>query len=80
MDKGHRQQLKISFSAVYVCQHSAVFLSSGPHDPLPCMFSTTPDSNDQLVIRLCSGLTRSHSFESGVVEEGSIENMQGSGS
>ena len=54
---------------------TAVFLNSGPHDPLPCMFSmfpssTTPDSNDQLVIKLCSGLIRSHSFESGVVEEG----------
>jgi len=46
----------------------AVFLNSGPHDPLPCMFSifpssATPDSNDQLVIKLCSGLIRSHSFE-----------------
>ena len=35
----------------------AVFLNSGPHDSLPCMFSmfpssTTPDSNDQLVINL----------------------------
>ena len=34
----------------------------------------------QLVIKLCSGLIRSHSFESGVVEEGNIENMQGNGS
>jgi len=42
--------------------------------------STTPDSNDQLVIKHCSGLIRSHSFELGVVEEGNIENMQGSGS
>jgi len=43
-------------------------------------FSTTPDSNDQLIIKLCSDLIKSHSFESGVVEEGNIENMQGSGS
>jgi len=42
--------------------------------------STTPDSYDQLVTKLCSGPIRSHSFESGVVEEGNIENMQGSGS
>ena len=42
--------------------------------------STTHDSNDQLVIKLCSGPIRSNSFESGVVEEGNIENMQGSGS
>ena len=41
---------------------------------------TTPDSNDQLVIKLWSGLIRSYSCESGVVEEGNIENMQGSGS
>jgi len=41
--------------------------------------SSTPDSNDQLIIKLRSGLIRSHSFESGVVEEGNIENMQGSG-
>jgi len=27
--------------------------------------STAPDSNDQLVSKLCSGLIRSHSFESG---------------
>ena len=45
-----------------------VFLNSGPHDPLPCMFSmfpssTTPDSNDQLIIKLCSGLIRSHSLD-----------------
>ena len=63
----------------------SVFLNSGPHDPLPCMFSmfpscTTPDSKDQLVIKLCSVLIRNHSFESGVVEEGNIQNMQGSGS
>jgi len=38
--------------------------------------STPPDSDDQLVIKLCSGLIRSHSSESGGVEEG---NMQGSG-
>jgi len=35
---------------------------------------------NQLVIKLCSDLIRSHSFESGVVEEGNMENMQGSGS
>ena len=61
-----------------------VFFNSGPRDPPPCMFSmfpssTTPDWNDQLVIQLCSGLIRSHSFESGVLEEGNMENMQGSG-
>jgi len=47
---------------------NSIFLYYGPHDTLPCMFSmfpssTTPDSNDQLVIKLCSGLIRSHSFE-----------------
>ena len=40
---------------------------------------STPDSNDQPVIKLCSGLIRINSFESGVEEEGNIENMQGSG-
>jgi len=48
----------------------SVFLNSAPRLPLPSMFpmfpsSITPDSNDQLVIKLCSGLIRSHSFELG---------------
>jgi len=63
----------------------SLFFNSGPRDPLRCMFSMFPSSatpywNDQLVIKLCSGLIRSHTFESGVLEEGNIENMQGSGS
>ena len=46
-----------------VCWCNPVFLNSGPRD--------------QLLIKLCSGLIRSHSFESVVLEEGNIEKHAG---
>ena len=62
-----------------------MFFNPGPQDPLPCMFSmfpssNTPDSNELLLIRPLQSLMTSWSFESGVVEEGNMENMQGRGS
>ena len=45
--------------------------------PLPACFQTftcssTPDSNDKLCTKLCWSLITTHSFESGVLEQGSI--------
>lgn len=45
-----------------------------------CLCSNTPDSNKGLVIWLCRRLITSVSFESGVLEQRHIDNMQGRGS
>ena len=39
----------------------------------------TPDSNECVVTRLLLSLRRTHSFESGALEQGNIQNTQGRG-
>lgn len=55
----------------------AVFLKPGPGGTLPCMSKMFPCSNtldpiEQLVVELCRSPITTHSFESGVLEEGNI--------
>ena len=37
-------KLQLVITIVTLCISKAVFLNSGPHDPLPCMFSMFPSS------------------------------------
>ena len=48
--------------------------------PLSCMMfpcSNTPDSNDQIIIKLCRSLITTHSFESGVLWHGKHQKHAG---
>ena len=57
---------------------------NGPRAPLPCILlifpcSSTPDSNKWVIISPLLSFLTTHSFESGVLEEGNISNVQGRG-
>ena len=61
-----------------------VFFIPGPRGPLPCMFQMFPchntlESNDQLVIKLCLSLLKTHSFESGGLGKGTSKTCRAGG-
>ena len=70
---------KVNFPILQMVLYTSVFQPSS-FACFRCFSAPThPDSNDQLVITLCWSLIMTHPFESGLLEQGSIYDMEGRG-